>query len=810
MKYLQQIKTYKYLFPLIAFLLPFLFYLGVFFGRSFGIECTGAGVMGFKPPFNQSITAKNPYCHFIADIGAFGWQQYPQYVKVASEYSKFSWPLWNQNLGIGTPLAANFQSSAFFFPTILVSFFKSIFLFDLFFIARFGFASLGMYLFLRTFKLPKPLCLVGSAIFFANGYFTYIPTITHVSVDIFLPWIGFFINKAVETLKIKFFVLLSVVFATSNLAGFPEASLFNGLFFGVYSFFFCFFAFKKIRFKVFLSLACAGLLGLLLSAILILPGLEYIQNSASAHEIGVGQATSVSYWSFLSWAFPKLFGSLRSAAGFTTENLLYPWSGDYIGTFGVFFLIVTIFLLFQYWKTLKKYEFFSHYIFFVIFLGFMLATHFGLITNYIAKLPFFSQTQFPKYDLTLLHFLAATIVVFTLYKTSQLRATKTILSSFLLSLFLMFLIFVKFYDPASKFHFYKWVNLHLILTAQLFLSFFIITLTSFLIIFQNKFKNKSIVFLGLVVICVLELFIYIPFVGDLKRRDSFRKPPAVDFLKSLDYRESRIFSPDYILFPNHSADFDLNDVRNSDALWPINYYKYLKSFVVTDIDKAAFRFTGLKENETANEAQFLNNPYFDLLSVKYLLTYKSLGAVSTSQIPNPKDYKLIYDKEMKIYENQKFIPRLHPVNQLVCASSNKQVLEKMISQKAEIKTLAIVYSKECKEKNFDSTKIKIENQEFKDNQVTFTYQSNNESYIILSNVYYPGWKAKVNSKEFDLDKVNSTFQGLRLPKTVRGEVEIYYDPSSFKIGLLVSSVTFFLCFFAFVKFGNKQINYDET
>src|SRR3989344_559547 len=92
----------RYFFHIIAFLLPFLFYFGVFFGRSFGLECA-TGVMGFQPPYQQAVTVGNAYCPNIADIGAYAWHHYPNWIKATHEYLNFQLPLWNQNNGIGVP-----------------------------------------------------------------------------------------------------------------------------------------------------------------------------------------------------------------------------------------------------------------------------------------------------------------------------------------------------------------------------------------------------------------------------------------------------------------------------------------------------------------------------------------------------------------------------------------------------------------------------------------------------------------------------------------------------------------------------------
>ena len=243
----------KIVFPLIAFLLPFLFYGGIFFGRSFGLECAG-GMMGGKPPYQQTITPGNVYCSYIIDVGAYAWNHYPLWVKAANAYLHLQFPLWNQNNGIGIPLAADFLSSAYFIPNMIFALFNSVLSFDIYFVFRMAIASLGMYLFLRTFKIPNILSLIGSLIIFLNGYFVQLPTISHHNVDLLLPWIAYLINKAFFERKIKYFVFLALVTGLSHLGGMPESSVFIALFFVLYAGFLSLFIAKKWE-KLHFSLA---------------------------------------------------------------------------------------------------------------------------------------------------------------------------------------------------------------------------------------------------------------------------------------------------------------------------------------------------------------------------------------------------------------------------------------------------------------------------------------------------------------------------------------------------------------------------
>ena len=66
-------------------------------------------------------------------------------------------------------------------------------------------------------------------------------------------------------------------------------------------------------------------------------------------------------------------------------------------------------------------------------------------------------------------------------------------------------------------------------------------------------------------------------------------------------------------------------------------------------------------------------------------------------------------------------------------------------------------------------------------------------FLILSDTYYPGWKAWVDDEEMEILPVNHVFRGVPVrPGSER--VEFVYDPSSFTLGAWISVIA--TCLFA--------------
>jgi uncharacterized membrane protein YfhO len=59
--------------------------------------------------------------------------------------------------------------------------------------------------------------------------------------------------------------------------------------------------------------------------------------------------------------------------------------------------------------------------------------------------------------------------------------------------------------------------------------------------------------------------------------------------------------------------------------------------------------------------------------------------------------------------------------------------------------------------------------------------------VVLSDVVYPGWKATVDGRPADLERVDYVLRGVRVPAGAH-RVEMRFEPASFTVGWIVSAV----------------------
>lgn len=934
------VQSKPFLFALLAFLLPLLFYGNVFFGRSFAFDCA-PGVMGKDLGYLQVPKENNVYCSTIIDPGAYVWQHPAQWTDVIRHYLQGQAPIWTQHIGLGFPLAANFQSGAFFilgFPFWLMFTLSkgNLFHLDMFFVFRYMMMSLGMYLFLRSFGIRRLVCYIGAFLYFNIGYFILIPNIAHHSVDMLLPFVGWSINNFYFTKKKQWVGIGIIILGLSLLAGMPEASIFTLFFAGLYVLFLSI-TFTKNKLRNFGYGLVLVFGGLLLAALLYIPGLEYLHLGMTIHHDTSGVIKSIPTEYLSTLTFPELFGGqITRDEGVKmlgeTKYLSQGW--NYVGFSAIFFFISSLFFI-PTFLSMKEKRWGYSYFFFAILAVIMALQQYNILHIFIfEQFPVFAQTQYSKYSGALLSFSLITAGCIFLATAIKYQSKKVLIGFAVMLGICLY----------ANYHYYPIVSVLPFASTLFGFQLNILMAVIFISIMTAAFvflKNKRALLLIVLALVVLEMYAYLPKDGDMARRDSLTSvPPAFKYAKEHRDPATRILGVENILYPDLADIYNLNDMRMLDAIWTKRTYIFYKTFFY---EPDAFRIIGINEG-TNKQADILKNPFFDLFSVRYLFTYSPLesftsgptvtslmskrkeefstmfnisrfkinndekdvvfmhapgdktfpllkpkGAASFTLYPmldptifhsgkgdgitmvatildkdgkvlatnqryiNPasrksdqvwkklivgplpdtqssypvqlhletlpgKDnafdgvgwggfywdnyekltqekYKMVYNAEMNIYEKKDYLPRIHFVDTSVCVPPDDKadyanVISVMRKHASAIRFTAIRESKECGAPETYSAKRAISDQKYTDNQLSFTYSSPNEQYIVVQDAYYPGWKAYVNGKEIKIDPVNVTFRGFKVPAGENMKVIMAYQPWTFRLGLIISIVTF--------------------
>ncbi len=103
------------------------------------------------------------------------------------------------------------------------------------------------------------------------------------------------------------------------------------------------------------------------------------------------------------------------------------------------------------------------------------------------------------------------------------------------------------------------------------------------------------------------------------------------------------------------------------------------------------------------------------------------------------------------------------------------------------------------EKSFNRVQVTA----YSANRITLNVLSQTRAYLVLSEVYYPGWKAYVDGLEKDIFPANYAFRGIPIDPGEHN-VEFRYQPISIKIGGIISLLT--VLFILLISVGRRWKN----
>jgi len=260
---------------------------------------------------------------------------------------------------------------------------------------------------------------------------------------------------------------------------------------------------------------------------------------------------------------------------------------------------------------------------------------------------------------------------------------------------------------------------------------------------------------------------YIPF-------DGFMHIPNTPFSKTFGTLQR-------FLTPNLSLIFTIDTIDEYAALLMRRYYEL---------------FNPVKEFFRLEKKEFWQINYcktiLNLLNVKYLISSFSL---------TDKDFKLVRDGKVKLYENRRVLPRAYVVPKVRVLKDDKEVLkviervdfdprESVLITRGEYEKVDNDYNKENGLLP-NNVKGKEKILKYSLNQVEIETNGYNSGFLVLADNFYPGWEVYVNGREETVLRVNYNLRGVAVPSG-ENRVTFRFAPLSFKIGAAISLVTIFV------------------
>jgi hypothetical protein len=192
------------------------------------------------------------------------------------------------------------------------------------------------------------------------------------------------------------------------------------------------------------------------------------------------------------------------------------------------------------------------------------------------------------------------------------------------------------------------------------------------------------------------------------------------------------------------------------------------------------------------DALLQNTRLLNLAGVKYILTAHD----------EPEEWwhnnlcKVYSEEGLNIYENLDVMPRAFLVHQAEVPGSDEAILARLIGEEFDLSSSILLEDEsalarlESMARGSSPTEGKDEVKiiEYEANRVVIETTTSQAGFLFLSDVYYPGWRARVDGREEMVYRADYLFRAVLVP---RGQhvIEFAFDPVAFKMGLAVALTT---------------------
>lgn len=675
-------------------------------------------------------------------------------------------PLWNPKMFSGYPLLANFQLGLFFPTTIFYFFFPNVWAWTLQVMTQPLLGSIFMFIFLRHLKLDNLSSVFGSIAFGFGGYvLTWLEWNVLGLTGAFFPLILFCADKLIETHKRKWGTLLSISLALQIFTGYPQVVVYSLLAVGLWI------LFKPFKFSSYLLLGVFTLTGLGIAAVLLVPGFELFFNSQRKSEILGDNLVFLPYRNLIAFLAPDFFGNHSTGNFWGIGN--YTYISIYSGLTTLLLSIYAVVTKFRAKVVLYAICLFavsllvmlrnpiSEFLYFSGFWGGTGATtiRMAFLINFsIALLGAFGFSNLEKNPKIFFKILVTVSVILSIILTttflfshsealdiaSQLKiSVRNLIIPMFLCIILLIAFFVGLYFKET--YYFKFFVIFLLVTE--------------LFRFGWKFNTFSeIAYL-------------------------FPETAVTTFLQSQN--NERIVGFETIP-ANMWVPYNLSSVAGYDAVYPKSIAKYIAVLNSSDPTATSTRF-GLLENK--------DNNLFKLTSSKNLVVLKKKGSEVSSEgeinksLQNPRFEKVFEDKSVAVLKDKEAVERAFVVGNTEVIEEERMVLEKLLNRDFNFKNIALVNDSGALVKNEDIEKTPLIYQEVSNHKIRITGNLQSNSFVVIANTFYPGWRVFVDGQESKIYQTNFAFQGVQINKQ-SSIIELIYNPISLKIGALISLASF--------------------
>lgn len=715
-------------------------------------------------------------------------QIYPFKILASDLIRDFSFPLWNPYNGAGMPLMATMHIGFLNPFNVLFLILSGPLAWIIYIMIQPALIGTCTYFYCQKINLSKIASLFASLTFMLSGftiariiYGEYIYVLAMLPLALYLT--ESFIDR--QTTKKIFFLPLVIFFLF--VSGQPQ------MIFYVLMLLSCYVIYRIKHVRNILFIIFLFFIGFGLSALQILPTFELFQNAAISPLTSrfIFERFLLPPQHLLSLLIPNYFGNQA------TYN--YWGSGDYIETISALGLIPSFFAYFALTskKTFKGIDVQKFFLATVILT--ILSTLNSPLTKLLFSIPLpILATGVPSRVFSLTTFAMAILAGYGFdgwLKNQNTKFSFHKIVPFTIFIFFIILGTALFYILGVSCHNKFVPDCRLVALRNTFLEvvFFSLTIGLF-VLYGKKIKRKLrdiLPFIIITFVVVLGLYNSNKFLPFSKKETFLPENNLISALEKYT-RDARVLGLGGAnIKTDFATHFKFYDPNYYDPLYNKRYGELIafanngivsSSLLRSDIEVVA-------DTTVSAAVKARRDRLLDLLGVKYVIYKKS-------EIPKSENVneKVIWEDEVwYIKRDNNVLPHVYLVSDFESIEDNKRLLNRLFESSFNPHTTVLIEkdSPSISSSFIDTPNNKVVLKNYKENTISLETATESDQLLVISDNYYPGWKAFIDGQETSIYRANYTFRSIFLPKG-HHSIKFLYQPLSLQIGILISLFSGFL------------------